>query len=272
MPSTAHTRKRHITTSSAQPNKITSYFSSTNHVFPTSLDYANSAPYAGTTLSPAVPNEIQSSLLNVGMRVRKAVPEGYKQWKVKPLVSETSVLPPNSIANVQRQPQVQMQSAPRGLEPMCGMHKIGGLGVQNSSVSSGSDFANNWTIGNVDGDDEYDAFPLSSQESTMTVSSTDSMPASRPSMKRGFSDDDEENENDEFTMETTTMPMSTMGGITTRPLAPLKRASNRRQRWTAVPMPMVRQRTVSGEAEMDFEEAVFLRPRSRSGSGDEMVM
>lgn len=153
---------------------------------------------------------------------------------------------------------------------MCGMHKIGGLSVQDASA----DYAgNDWSIGNTERGDDYDTFPFSSQESSTTVSSTDSMPASRPSMKRGFSDDDdEENEDDEFTMETTTMPMSTIGDISARPLAPLKRNSSRRQRWTAVPMPMARQRTVSGEAEMDFEEAVFLRPRSRSGSGDEMVM
>ncbi|MCJ1308592.1 hypothetical protein MMC25_002245 [Agyrium rufum] len=67
LPSPAHQHKRLF-----QPS-ITSFFAT------------STLPSAAQPLPPppshALPSEIQSSLLNLGMRIRKAVPEGYKTYK-----------------------------------------------------------------------------------------------------------------------------------------------------------------------------------------------
>jgi len=237
---TSHTRKRHITT--AQTNKLTSYFSPlpANHTFPTSLDYADSTAYAGTTLSPPVPTEIQSSLLNVGMRVRKAVPEGYKNtligFKPKPLVSS------------QQQTRQQISHAQIGLVPFCGMHKIGGLAVQPQPEHD--NHASPYSVlsfdPRLDEDNEND-FPLSSQESVMTTASTDSMPPQRRQMnnKRSFSDDEVE-DGEEDAVEMMTVPRRMAKARGGRPWARDVK------------------RTVSGEAEMDFGEVDWLVPDETS--------
>lgn len=80
--------------------------------------------------------------MNMGMRIRKSVPEGYKTHKTLPAISPTSSMP-----NPKRNPD-QLQSAPfstapalyekpNELAPMCGLHKIGGYSSQpTSSLSS----------------------------------------------------------------------------------------------------------------------------------------
>jgi hypothetical protein len=227
-------RKRHITTTSSNPqaNKITSYFSTNPQSEHRSIEsYAaanDTTAYALNTLSPPVPNEVQSSLLNVGMRVRKAMGEGYKNaalGKTKqaysaPSTATISMPPATTIGAIS-------DSQTRGLMPMCGMHKIGGLSAQP--------VYNNNTIG----DDDED-WPLSSQESSMTTDSTDSMPA----RKRSF--DDEAEEEDAMADER----MQAMASTRTRKFAHLKRTPGRGQhRWN-----------VPAEAEMEFDEAEFLVP------------
>jgi hypothetical protein len=239
-------RKRHITTttsSTQQANKITSYFSTNPQSEHRSIEsYAaanDTTAYAANTLSPPVPGEVQSSLLNVGMRVRKAMGEGYKNaalGKTKqsynaPTTATMSIPPPNTIGAIS-------DSQTRGLMPMCGMHKVGGLAAQpvynNSSM-----------------DDDEDAWPLSSQESSMTTDSTDSMPA----RKRSF-DDEAENEdamNDES--------MRGSGAMRTRKFAQMRRIPGRgQQRWN-----------IPADAEMEFDEADFLRPLS-CGEDEAMEM
>jgi len=142
----------------------------------------------------------------------------------------------------------------QGLMPMCGMHKVGGWGVQPA----------------VDiGMDEEDAWPLSSQESAsscMTTASADSV-VTPARGKRSFSDeeDDDEDEGLEYTM---TVPLATPGtgiGMERRQIA-VARGMGRRRR--GVLRREGTQCMVSRDAEMDFGEAEWLGPRSPSGAGD----
>ncbi|RKU45536.1 hypothetical protein DL546_004497 [Coniochaeta pulveracea] len=128
--------KRQFAGAASDPaqRQITSFFtkqptsSSTSH-----LTNHNAAEHQHPTiLPPPPPAQIQANLINVGMRVRKSVPEGYKTGALyggfslwadgdgpkKPLT--TSV----ASAGVNR-PVVR-----RELDPFCGINKVGGLSVQ----------------------------------------------------------------------------------------------------------------------------------------------
>ncbi|KAJ9638295.1 hypothetical protein H2199_006982 [Coniosporium tulheliwenetii] len=74
-------------------------------------------------LTPHLPAAVQASLLNVGMRVRKSVPEGYKTHKTLPPSNSINAAPPYTFAH-------QTQAAPSKpveLLPYCGLLKTGGL-------------------------------------------------------------------------------------------------------------------------------------------------
>lgn len=75
--------------------------------------------------SVAVSASVQASLLNVGMRVRKAVPEGYKTLSAHPKkpMEENQFLAPVKPHTVTRAAE---------LAPFCGIHKIGGYAPQYS--------------------------------------------------------------------------------------------------------------------------------------------
>jgi hypothetical protein len=159
--------------------EITSYFTRADR------DSSESSPSqtASSRGAPELPHSVQVSLLNVGMRIRKAVPEGYKTHKTAlfsdPTPARAAISSPASLSGHLR---------PRGeLLPFCGLHKIGGLSIQPVSAQSEIDiFA-----------DEM-PFNLSQESSTSTLS-TDSMPAAHPSLvnlsKRRF--EDQENEEQE---------------------------------------------------------------------------
>ena len=90
-----------------------------------------SAPQT-SILSPTLPATIQSSLLNVGMRVRKSVPEGYK---TRPKTFCGSAAPTwNNASSYQANPIYQHSRNPRtsftGLVPYCGILKVGGHQAQ----------------------------------------------------------------------------------------------------------------------------------------------
>lgn len=90
-------------------------------------DYATAA-----SLSPALPGPVQSSLLNVGMRVRKAVPEGYKNGNSFGAFSLWIDTPASSDQQSPHDFQTTAGTAPGGREllPFCGINKVGGLAAQ----------------------------------------------------------------------------------------------------------------------------------------------
>ncbi len=102
-----------------QPS-ISSYF---GHVRDTD---SHPATNQTSILSPILPTTIQSSLLNVGMRVRKSVPDGYKTKQKmscdlsKPFGASTSKFDPTRSASTNF----------NGLLPYCGILKVGGQEFQ----------------------------------------------------------------------------------------------------------------------------------------------
>jgi hypothetical protein len=81
-------------------------------------------------MSPPIPAETQSSLLTVGMRVRKSVPEGYKTHKTMP--TEEFPIPSTAPASAAAARPTYTATNSRELAPFCGLHKIGGLSSQGS--------------------------------------------------------------------------------------------------------------------------------------------
>jgi len=117
----SHLRKKQFQSSSQQ--SIRSYFERTSNN--QENEQTRSQPVK-STLSPPVPDQVQSLLINVGMRVRKSVPEGYKTHKTIPQepVVQPQRPPPSSA------PASYMRSTE--LQPFCGLHTIGGIASQQS--------------------------------------------------------------------------------------------------------------------------------------------
>ncbi|KAI9721286.1 MAG: hypothetical protein M1812_002448 [Candelaria pacifica] len=185
MPSAVRQTKRPF-----QPS-ITSYFARADrddsYLHPSPL-----LPFPGTpTPAPTLPVPVQSSLLNVGMRVRKSVPEGYKTAAYCALGSSTgdssSSKGPSNSGGV-------YNSRGRGfaeLTPYCGILRTGGYACQTGS--GGCNTTHDLATFEFDLDDY--GFPCSSQESNISTISSDSLPAALPyssANKRRFEDDEED--------------------------------------------------------------------------------
>ncbi|KAF7513905.1 hypothetical protein GJ744_006519 [Endocarpon pusillum] len=177
---------------------ITSFFTSESSSFCDPSATLQAQQHGQGLSSPPLPHDIQSSLLTVGMRIRKSVPEGYKTHKML----HSSGLYDNSDYFLHSDVQDQKSPIPTTLPsttratyaelaPFCGLHKVGGMAVQPLPVlSSGS-------YGYVPGQsravraEEPDPWSLpSSQEST------DSYIPFPPSNKRTFTSDEDEDEDD----------------------------------------------------------------------------
>lgn len=148
--------------------------------------------YSATTYSPmpVVSAKTQTNLLNAGMRVRKAVAEGYK----------TKSMPADSDINPIKENKLLRTTSHAELAPFCGIVKSGGggnasrdLGVNPIAEPVIQSNGNGDALGysyeqNYIKNDDGDAFslPPSSQisESTVSVSTT--------GVKRGFEDEFED--------------------------------------------------------------------------------
>jgi hypothetical protein len=118
--STEHLRKRQY-----QPS-INSYFQRNGSKTAGQGSFSSQI----SPMSPPLPAETQSSLLTVGMRVRKSVPEGYKTHKTMP--TEEFPFPSTAPANAAAARPAYTTTNSRELAPFCGLHKIGGLSSQGS--------------------------------------------------------------------------------------------------------------------------------------------
>lgn len=182
----------------------------------------NAVPLEHLETEQLLSEHVQSSLLSVGMRVRRAVPGGYQNTKGSK--AQPGPLRPMSPADGNR----------RELQPFCGLHKVGGfLQPQSASVQ-------------VEPFVDDDAWPLSSQESTASTASSASQPAalstSKLQSRKRLMDEDSDIEGD-FGMHPE--PCAT---------APRAIAQPRKARWQrpVAPIPM--------DLSADFEEAPFLMP------------
>ncbi|KAF2396282.1 hypothetical protein EJ06DRAFT_551674 [Trichodelitschia bisporula] len=141
-----------------QPS-ITSFFS------PVDADTFRSQA-APPPSAPVLPDAVQASLLTVGMRIRKAVPEGYKTHKTTAAKSLDSTSE-RDIGMLRAPPQ-----RPRELVPYCGLLKVGGM---EQSVDG---FGEEW---------------MGSQESNVSVQEEDAVKGAR---KRCADDEDEDEDGD----------------------------------------------------------------------------
>lgn len=134
---------------------------------------------------PVQPNEVQAGLLAVGMRVRKAVPSGYKTGTYNALSTVHDTITPTP-AEPEALTQVVNDAGSRRvfgtnireLAPFCGLNKVGGLAQQ------------------IMPSDEYSPF-ISSQESQASNVSLESLGAG----KRRFDDGEDGEEISVFSQE-----------------------------------------------------------------------
>lgn len=211
---------------------ITSFFQSQqpeSHIVdgtPVSHNHYAAATYSVT---PVVSEKVQSSLLSVGMRVRKSVADGYKTQRS--LKQGKSIAPPLVVKTPTAELHADMYSHGE-LAPFSGISKYD----QSFGSTSGH-------VVNDDGDDY--SLPPSSQDS---VASTNSFHYNiNNSQKRTFGSDDIAAWDDESNIAFHQVPTGR------RILAPGLGQQRRR-------MLAMRRPSQPGLDVNDFEEATFLRP------------
>ncbi|KAH9870189.1 hypothetical protein J1614_007112 [Plenodomus biglobosus] len=156
------------------------------------------------SLAPTLPRQVQSDLLNVGMRVRKAVPEGYKTQKLMsglPTITTTLVNnPTTSLATYEVNPSQStgehVLTHQRELLPFCGLNKIAGYAEQpttNINLYGSQDLQDPRSTNMFPLSAEAFTQPFSSQGSADSGYSTASQRLPNPlnPAKRSWHDDDE---------------------------------------------------------------------------------
>ncbi|GIJ83526.1 hypothetical protein Asppvi_002349 [Aspergillus pseudoviridinutans] len=201
--------------------------------------------YAAATHSPhpILPAKIQSSLLSVGMRVRKSVAEGYKTKGVKMFDAPTSTITVSA---------KHEHSAGRGcptirpeLAPFCGLSKSCDYTIQPHSnpVYRLSD-TRDYNVDIVTDDGDAFSLPPSSQESVYSANN---------SQKRSYDPDDA----DEYASEFEHNAFATTDPIPGRTIL-CPSLGHQRRRFVALQNQAIQQGTMEAD---DFEEPVFLRRR-----------
>jgi hypothetical protein len=239
------------------------------------------------TLAPQVPGHVQSGLLQVGMRVRKNVPEGYKTHNNKMIALpsiQTTMAHPNTTSTSTTTITVDVKASrgpvpedvlhQRELLPFCGLHKIGGFAEQpttNIHLYTGSDTSTAGT--QPQPDDAF--FPLPAEIFSQPFHSSSSQDSGYGSVnanpsKRAWHDEDEPrldmlNANFLFSkgalVDVEEVPVSPLSATPENMLPAVRRfkqPKSRRQRAAASgDVDMDAARVVAGTAS-DFEEADFL--------------
>ncbi|KAK4136955.1 hypothetical protein BT67DRAFT_439961, partial [Trichocladium antarcticum] len=151
--------KRQFAGAASDPSQrqITSFFGKSS----SSVDSAATSSKSAALNGPHLPAQVQTDLLTVGMRVRKAIPEGYKthntpfQLWADDSSSHTTPTTSNTASTCLRE-----------LEPFCGLNKVGGLAFQPSHhVSTAPDY-------------DYDTMPgLTGSQDSATSTLTPTPPA-----------------------------------------------------------------------------------------------
>ena len=191
-PATFPTSEQNLDSSNNQKSKrrrfqvpITRYFNASE--LPSSIVPDES------TLSPPLPEHVQTNLLTVGMRIRKSVPEGYKTMLAKQSLITPHISMTSSTATPSSNPDTYNE-----LSPYCGLHKVGGMAVQplppyiSSIPATGfSSAQSSILLSAAEQEEDPFSFPSSQESSISTVSSV--QPASTRN-KRVLNDDIDEDE------------------------------------------------------------------------------
>ncbi|KAF2213133.1 hypothetical protein CERZMDRAFT_96801 [Cercospora zeae-maydis SCOH1-5] len=202
------------------------------------------APNARSPLSPPLDDATQSSLLSVGMRVRKSVPEGYKTHKTlgsSGFPFPSSDPPPSHSSTLPSRPGISTNSSSNELMPFCGLHKIGGHSSQ--PISSAPP-----TL-----DRSADCIPDLARSQSTTASSQNSFGGTSShdanAKKRSY-EDEVESDMDAFFDDGDFGEAAPFGGATkTRFMARMKSSPSK---------PLIS--AVQVVEDDDFEEATFLMP------------
>ncbi|KAF2624886.1 hypothetical protein BU25DRAFT_413068 [Macroventuria anomochaeta] len=212
------------------------------------------------TLAPVLPDQVQSSLLTVGMRVRKSVPEGYKTPKtvlpsLQPTTAQTPLRKPHN-AFREANPTLEAMKIPvdtlastlqhqRELLPFCGLNKIGGYAEQPTTNPHLFSATN--------------SFPLPTQAFSQPFSSQDSghgTDIQRAHGKRGWNEEDDK---PGFRLGSSNFLFSipnTLGGEEDVPVSPLSESpppSLPPQRQFAQPKSRRQGRLTAGDVDMDMD-------------------
>lgn len=239
-PSSASSKKRRFQV------PITSYFSAADTQSENGA--ASHFNYSAPTYSvhPTLTHNVQSSLLNVGMRVRKAVPGGYQTTapKTDPIIPYGR----NGPATLSSSQSHNSTPTPAysELAPICGMHKIGNLAVQSyPNLNYSSTETTRPPL-----DEEF--IPPSSQESTDSSCETSSV---NPHKRRWEKVDETP----------VVLPRAGMTRIIQTPRGP-------KSKTRALRVAGARQSIVAQDDSniCDFEDATFLRSREEVDNEIEM--
>ncbi len=165
--------KRQFAGAASDPaqRQITSFFSKTS-----SAGAANPAHHSSQSQAalngPVLPDQVQTDLLTVGMRVRKAIPEGYKTGAAYSAFTlwaddmNHTTTAPSEDRSSSTAPRMPYTTNMRELEPFCGLNKVGGLAFQPAHPTDFND-ADDLAMSAVPG--------LTSSQETIS-STTDSFP------------------------------------------------------------------------------------------------
>lgn len=214
-------------------------------------------------LSPTLPATIQSNLLNVGMRVRKSVPEGYKtrpKTFCAPATNAWDTAPNDT--DPASQHSRNASTAHTGLVPYCDILRVGGH--ITDSVPAEED------IPPLQFDHEdWGSFATSSQESasTMTTTTSGHTVAPLPTLTGSIVHKRRREDADEEDLDVEAQPVSPRS----RPVSHTRMPNLDQLR--AIAVPKSRRKPVcndgSRESEMidagDFGEADFFRPDEWGG-------
>ncbi|KAG4440646.1 hypothetical protein IFR05_003880 [Cadophora sp. M221] len=201
----AHQAKRpYAGTRSSSQSAITSYFT---HAAPTETETATadsrqsiySLPQqpstSHTSNAPSLPHSVQSNLLNVGMRVRKSVPEGYKtgSYSAFTLFADNTTSPSSpTSATMSNATSPSVKTRPRSgnreLTPFCGILKVGGMAGQQWGIYNPGGAAGDMEEDTSSSEDEIPF--LSSQGSTISNSSVEKAITPGGNKRRFFEDED----------------------------------------------------------------------------------
>ena len=199
-------------------------------------------------ISPPLSAETQSSLLTVGMRVRKSVPEGYKTHKT--MATEEFPFPSTAPANAAPTRPAYNTTNSRELAPFCGLHKVGGLSSQKSFDAPPSSAPPTFPTGC----DSSSSMPgLSMSQNTLSSTQSSIVPNAAPELsnKRSYEENIEDDLDAYFDEVEAEERMAPVEG---RRIARM-RSSPQKQRIGNVGVD-----SSTGGAAGDFEEALFLAP------------
>lgn len=200
--------------------------------------------YAAATHSPTpvLPAKIQSSLLSVGMRVRKSVAEGYKTKGVKMFDAPGTTI----TLSAKQDPSTgkNCTTIRAELAPFCGLSKSADYTIQaHSNPAYRLSDTRNYNVDIVTDDGDAFSLPPSSQESVYSANN---------GQKRSYDPDDADEYASDFEYSTFGTPDPVPGRTILYPSL-----GNQRRRFVAL-QNQAQLRTMEVD---DFEEPLFLRRR-----------